>query len=245
MPESVLTTSSAQHRFLDDTYGVADFIAEFREDLRHGLILDGLDVVKRYSEGALNVLINVRDVDLGDIEFVYIAMPRIDPVIKFGELAARNEKASQFGVKADQIGVFVDNVEIVKDSQAISISSIVWFNVGNSCTNLFGNFLAFFPERDFKFRNILPMREIRVLRRSLRQYGALTHCLVETGSQVVQGVCCGEPKFAGNWLRKPNSDLVAPRLRVRLGHNSYDVRIGECLKGRAEIGDVAFGPFNL
>jgi hypothetical protein len=89
------------------------------------------------------------------------------------------------------------------------------------------------------------MGEIRTVRRLLlRHHGAATNRLIESGSQIVQSICRGQPQIAGHWLRNPDSEPV-PSLRISLGPKSYDVGVREGFEGGAIITDVMFGTFNL
>jgi hypothetical protein len=98
---------------------------------------------------------------------------------------------------ADKVGVFIDQIEVMENAEKIAVPSVVWLQRGDSATDAFGNFLAFCPERGFEAREVFAMREIRAIRRLTRRYGAATDSLIESGSEVVEGVGGSEPKIAG------------------------------------------------
>jgi hypothetical protein len=145
-----------------------------------------------------------------------------------------------------QVGMFIDQVQVVEDTEEIAVPSIVWLQRGYSRTDSSGNFLAFSSQGSFEAREVIAMREIRLFRRFTRKHGAATDRLIERGSQVVEGVCCGEPQVAGQWLREFEACLQVPRLRVNVGSRSYQIlQPFQGLMGCAEIRNVLFGPFNL
>jgi hypothetical protein len=231
----------AIHRGLDDPNSLSDKIAELREDLRHRLTLNDLNISERYRDGDLYVMVDFSSGGIG-YEAIFGAVPNLAGW-EFA-LTGRDCEPTQGNADCDQVGVFIDEIQVMQDTEQITVPSVVWLQIGNSATDEFGNFLAFAAQRDFEPRFVFSMGEISILRRLTREHGAATNRLVESGAQVVEGVCRCEPKIAGQWLRKPNFESIA-RLRVYLGSKSYDVRIREGFEGVAVITDVLFGPFNL
>jgi len=69
--------------------------------------------------------------------------------------------------------------------------------------------------------------------------------LIEGGSEIVEGICCGEPQIAGRWLRNVYPNELLPRLWVNLSKEFYDVSLRHRLESRKVISDVAFCSFNL
>lgn len=88
------------------------------------------------------------------------------------------------------------------------------------------------------------MREIRAIRRLTRRYGAATDSLIESGSEVVEGVGGSEPKIAGQWVRKLETGTQPPRVAVLIGPHTYEV-LPKGVVARAEIRDMFIGPCDL
>ena len=186
-----------------------DPLDELIEDMKHGFTFNNLNVSESYRKGELNALIEVGGGGVfQDLEFIFCALPN-HPSWR-SAVRRRDGNAFERERGFDKVGVFIDQVEIVKGTEKIAVPSIVWLKLGNSRTYGFGNFLALRAHGRLEPRLIDPMREIRFIRRLSIQYGTSTNRLIESGSEIVDGVCGGKPEIAGQWLCKVETEQRVP-----------------------------------
>ena len=215
-------------------------LAEFIEDLNHGLILDGLNIGERYLIGDANIVISA-DWRGGKYNFIFAPLPlRIDPrdiSTEFNILYA--------GHDGNEIGVFIDEIKIMKGSEQIAVPSIVWLQRAQSIFDTIGNFLALTPQGKFESVEILPTREIRIISRTVRRIGARANHLIEGASQIINGVSGNQARFAGKWLCKPCFMDTVPRLPIILEYVGRGIRVDKSVISEFEISDMMFGPLNF
>jgi hypothetical protein len=225
----------------NDSHSLFNEITELKEDLRHRLSLDCLDLAESYKQGNLNVIVDLRLGSRCCLTYTFAAMPRG----WIGPLKGDPRDSGNNILKIQQVGMFIDQIEVVQGSEKIAIPSIVWLQSGHGVTDGLGNFFAFVPERDFEARFILAMGEIRAIRRLTRKNGPATHSLIKGASEIIEGVCGSESQVSGRVWNWPERNHQFPRLSISLATTEYTVGFREFLEGGAIICKVAFGPFNF
>jgi len=215
-------------------------LADFTQDLDHGLILNGLNIGERYLVGDVNVVI-AADWRGCKYDFIFAPLPR--GVSRFNLVSGI--EAFHIGSNAKQFGVFVYYIKVMKGLKQVTAASIVWLQRFQKLTDGLGNFLAFTTEGKFESRLILPMREIRFVGRITRKLGADTNTLIKRAPKIVKSIGGDKRGVAVQWLYNPHNMLPPPCPEVILEGVGPGVRLDKRIIDGLKVRKVAFGPFNF
>jgi hypothetical protein len=218
-----------------------DFISESQERWNNRLRRD-LSLVKQYLSGRLTVAV-ILDFSLDFCQ----AEPAIEKHTprngeEFSSLYLCFHSANTSGLYVrDQEPVLISDVETMKGPEGV-IPSFVCLYDGRDMVSDVRAGLAYRGQRGYEFFPRFANRELDVFGLPIRDRESyLSHKVVESGSQVVNGISGNQGNGGGNGCAL-SYDAALSALGIVLREDAAEVNLKDC---GLQVRDVLFGPFNL